>query len=81
MKALSKKEIKAWMKDRILQGVLNEEPGSCDTLEDAGNFCWHCSVSETDGKKVVNFTTSLDPVPFAIGFLTKTGKPRLKWLN
>lgn len=79
MKALSKKEIFLWMQDRTMQGVLNEEVGSCDCLEDADDFVWFCNVGEENGKKVVYFTTSLNPSEFAVGRMTKTGKPRISW--
>lgn len=67
------------MQDRTMQGILHEEPGSCDTLEDANDFRWFCTVDEVDGKKVVYFTTSNNPEAFAVGTMTKTGKPRIKW--
>ena len=79
MKNLSNKEIFRWMQDRTMQGVLHEEPGSCDSLEDADGFYWNCNVGEENGKKVVYFTTSLNPFPFAVGRMTKTGNPRISW--
>ena len=69
------------MQDRTMQGILYEEVGSCDTLEDANDFQWHCTVDEIDGNKFVCFTTSLNPFAFAIGRMTKTGKPRISWKN
>ena len=79
MKKLSHKEIFLWMQDRTMQGVLHEEVGSCDSLEDADNFYWHCIVGEENGRKFVHFFTSLCLMPFATGHLTKTGKPRISW--
>lgn len=79
MKALSKKEVFLWMQDRTMQGILHEEQGSFDSLEDADDFVWHCNVGEENGRKVVYFTTSLNPTAFAVGYMTKTGKPRIKW--
>lgn len=79
MKKLSNNGVFRWMQDRTLQGILHEEHGSCDYLEDADDFRWNCIVSELDGKKCVEFSTSLNPFPFATGYLTKTGKPRMRW--
>jgi len=79
MKKLSNNTIFRWMQDRTMQGILHEEVGSCDQLEDADDFRWNAMVDEPDGKKVVNFTTSLNPIPFAVGRLTKSGKPRISW--
>ena len=79
MKALSKKEVFLWMHDRTMQGVLHEEPGSCDSLDDADNFSWYCIVGEENGRKFVHFFTSNNPMPFATGRLTKTRKPRISW--
>lgn len=79
MKKLSNKEIFLWMQDRTMQGIFSEEIGSCDSLEDANDFYWFCNVGEEDGSKVVYFTTSLNLSPFAIGKLTKTGRPRISW--
>lgn len=79
MKKLSNKEIFRWMQDRTMQGINSEEVGSCDSLEDADDFVWFCNVGEENGKKVVYFTTSLNPFAFAIGRLTKSGKPRISW--
>ena len=67
------------MQDRTMQGILHEEEGSCDSLEDADDFVWFCDVDEINGKKCVSFSTSLNPFPFAVGYMTKTGKPRIKW--
>ena len=58
------------MQDRTMQGILHEEEGSCDSLEDADDFVWFCNVDEINGK---------NPFPFAVGYMTKTGKPRIKW--
>lgn len=66
------------MYDRIQTGM-TEEVGSSDSLEDAENFVWFCTVNEESGKKVVSFTTSLSLFPFAIGYITRTGEPRIKW--
>lgn len=79
MNALSNNEVFRWMLDRTMQGILNEEQGSIDSLEDADDFVWFCHVNEVDGKKCVDFSTSLNPFPFATGYMTKTGKPRIKW--
>ena len=62
-----------------MQGINSEEVGSCDSLEDADGFYWNCVVGEEDGRKVIHFTTSLNPFAFAIGRLTKSGKPRISW--
>ena len=67
------------MYDRIEEGIRHEEEGSCDWLDDAENFRWNCTVGEENGRKVVYFTTSLCLFPFAVGYMTKTGKPRIKW--
>ena len=79
MKAQTRKQILEWMYDRIEQGVRYEEVGSCDSMDDADDFRWNCTVGEDDGRKVVFFTTSLSLFPFATGYMTKTGKPRIKW--
>lgn len=76
---LSDGQVIRWMKDRTVQGVLHEENGSCDTLDDAGGFQWNCQVSTKDGRKTVLFTTNINPVPFASGTLTDSGKPRITW--
>ena len=67
------------MYDRIVAGIPYEEEGSCDFLDDAEDFRWFCQIGEENGKKVVYFTTSLNLFPFAVGYMTKTGKPRIKW--
>lgn len=79
MKALSYKAVFAWMQDRTMQGINSEEIGSCDSLEDADDFVWFCNVGEENGRKVVYFSTSLNPCAFATGRLTKSGKPRISW--
>ena len=79
MKKLSYKTVFRWMQDATMQGVLNEEEGSMDSLEDADGFVWFALVDEVDGRKCVYFSTSLNPVPFATGRMAKTGKPRISW--
>lgn len=79
MKKLSYKAIDGWMRDRAMIGINSEEFGSCDSLEDADGFFWWCTVDEEDGRKVVRFTTSQNPVPFATARLTKTGRVRISW--
>lgn len=79
MKKLSNKAIYVWMIDRTMEGINHEEIGSTGHLEDADDFRWCCCVGEENGQKVVNFTTSICPIPFAVGKLTKTGKPRISW--
>lgn len=78
MNKQKRQEILEWMYDRIQQGILNEEEGSCDSLED-GDIIWYCFVTVEDGKKAVDFFTSMCVFPFATGYMTKTGKPRIKW--
>lgn len=78
MNKQKRQEILNWMYDSILQGVKNEEIGSCDSLDD-DDITWHCIVIEQNGKKVVSFSTSLNMFPFATGYMTRTGKPRIKW--
>lgn len=80
MKQLSKKEVFRWMQDRTMQGVLHEEVGSCDSLDDADGFYWHANVYMINGKKCVCFCTSANMFSFAVGRMTKTGKPRIKWI-
>ena len=79
MNKQTRQEILNWMYNRIEQGVNYEEEGSCDSFEDANNFTWHCTVGVENGKKVVFFTTCICLFPFATGYMTKTGKPRIKW--
>ena len=79
MKKLSHKAIDGWMRDRAEQGIKNEGIGNFDSLEDANGFFWCCTVDEEDGRKVVRFTTSNNPIPFATARLTKTGKVRISW--
>ena len=78
MNALTRKQVLNWMYERIQAGM-KEEIGSCDSLEDAENFVWHCTVNEENGKKVISFTTSLSLFPFATGYMTRNGEPRIKW--
>ena len=68
-----------WMYERIEQGILHEEPGSCDSFEDAEGSIWDCVVSVENGKKFVYFYAELFFFPFATGHITRTGKPRIKW--
>lgn len=78
MNKQKRQEILGWMHDRIQQGILYEEVGSCESLDD-DDITWHCIVIEQNGKKVVSFSTSLNMFPFATGYMTRTGKPRIKW--
>ena len=70
------KKIEDWYKDRILAGSYEEE-GSSDTYEDDDGFCWFITKRE-DGK--FDMTTENNPIPFAIGMITKTGKARINWV-
>ena len=79
MKKQTREQVLNWMYDRIEQGIRNEEVGSCDSLDDTEGFTWHCTVGENDGFKAVFFTTCINMFPFAIGHLTKDGKPSIRW--
>lgn len=79
MKTQTRKQVLDWMYDRIMQGILHEEPGSLDSLEDAEGSIWDCVVSVENGRKFVYFYTSQCFFPFATGHMTRTGKPRIKW--
>lgn len=69
------KEIEDWYRDRILQGAYEEE-GSFDSYEDSDGFTWFISKRD-DGR--FDMTTEINPFPFAIGMITKTGKARISW--
>lgn len=70
-----RKEIEDWYRERILAGVYEQE-GSSDMYEDDDGFCWFITKRD-DGK--FDMTTENNPVPFAIGMITKTGKARISW--
>ena len=69
------KELEAWYRDRILYGAC-EESGSSDYYTDEAGFTWY--ITKRDDEKF-DMTTEYNPVPFAIGMITKTGKARIKW--
>lgn len=69
------KEIEDWYRDRILAGA-DEEEGSCDSYEDSNGFTWFITKRD-DGR--FDMTTEINPFPFAIGMITKTGKARISW--
>lgn len=68
-------EIENWYRDRILAG-LTEEEGSFDSYEDSTGFTWFITKRD-DGR--FDMTTEINPFPFAIGMITKTGKARISW--
>ena len=70
-----RKEIEDWYRDRILQGAYEEE-GSSDSYEDSTGFTWFITKRD-DGR--FDMTTEVNPFPFAIGMITKTGKARISW--
>lgn len=69
------KQIENWYRDRIMAGAY-EETGSCDSYEDSDGFIWFITKRD-DGK--FDMTTQNNPIPFAIGMITKTGKARISW--
>ena len=69
------KALEAWYRDRILAGA-TEQCESFDAYEDESGFTWYITKRD-DGK--FDMTTEYNPVPFAIGMITKTGKARIKW--
>lgn len=69
------KEVEDWYRDRILVGE-HEETGSCDSYEDSDGFTWFITKRD-DGR--FDMTTEINPFPFAIGMITKTGKARISW--
>jgi len=70
-----RKEIEDWYRDRILAGA-DEEEGSFDSYEDSTGFIWFITKRD-DGR--FDMTTEINPFPFAIGMITKTGKARINW--
>ena len=70
-----RKEIEDWYRDRILAGAYEEE-GSSDSYEDSTGFTWFITKRD-DGR--FDMTTEINPFPFAIGMITKTGKARISW--
>jgi len=69
------KEIKDWYRERILAGAY-EETGSSDSYEDSTGFTWFITKRD-DGR--FDMTTEVNPFPFAIGMITKTGKAKISW--
>lgn len=69
------KEIESWYRERILAGA-SEGEGSFDSYEDDEGFTWFITKRD-DGK--FDMTTEQNPLPFAIGMITKTGKARINW--
>lgn len=69
------KALEEWYRDRIIVGAM-EESGSCDSYMDELGFTWHITKRD-DGK--YEMTTEMNPIPFAIGMITKTGKTRINW--
>ena len=70
-----RKEIEEWYRERILAGAVEEE-GSFDSYEDSTGFTWFITKRD-DGR--FDMTTETNPIPFAIGMITKTGKARISW--
>lgn len=75
MRGTNYKEIEEWYRERILAGT-TETVGSFDAFEDNTGFTWFISKRD-DGR--FDMTTEMNPVPFAIGMITKTGKARINW--
>lgn len=69
------KEVEEWYRERILAGQ-TEKSDSFDAYEDESGFTWFITKRD-DGK--FDMTTEYNPVPFAIGMITKTGKARITW--
>ena len=69
------KEIEDWYKDRIIAGAYEEE-GSFDCHTDSKGFHWYITKRD-DG--CFEMTTEANPIPFAIGMITRTGKARINW--